>query len=86
MVATLNKGLHIYFKYNKKLGSMGRFKLNGTNVGWDMLNDNRQTEQLLPSIDINNNKKYKWVVKPTGDNIIYQCQKRLEDYIILLHH
>ena len=83
IVITPNKGLHIYFKYNKKLESTTRLKLNGKRIGWDILNDGRQAV-APPSSDISNNKKYRWVLRPTRDNIDHM-PKWIEDYIMLLH-
>lgn len=80
---TPNNGLHIYFKYNKKLSSTSRLKLNNNYIGWDILNDNRQAV-LPPSIDLYNNKKYKWLIRPTHNNIS-QIPNWLELYINLCH-
>ncbi len=83
IVITPNKGIHVYFKYNKNLESSIKLKLNNKYIGWDVLNNNKQAV-LPPSIDIYNNKKYKWVVSP-NETSITKMPIWLEQYIKLCH-
>lgn len=80
MVHSPNGGLHIYFRYNKKLSSFSRFTLRGKKVGWDLLNNDRQAV-VPPSVDKDSKKKYKWHISPDVAPII-EMPKWLEDYLI----
>lgn len=60
---TPSGGLHIYFRYNKNLHSFSKFKLRQKQIGWDLLNNDRQVV-APPSINPLTKKKYKWMVSP----------------------
>ncbi len=66
---TPNKGLHIYFKYNKNISSSSRLKIDNKRIGFDILNDGRQAV-IPPSTDLVNHKKYKWLNSPFTTPII----------------
>ncbi len=76
-VRTPSGGLHIYFKYNKKLKSFSRFSLRGNRIGWDLLNDDRQA--VLPPSRIEK-KKYRWIISPETTQLS-RMPKWLEDYL-----
>lgn len=78
MVKTPSGGLHIYFQYNKNLHSFSRFKLRGSLIGWDLLNNERQ---VVAPPSIINKKKYKWIRSPKT-TIIETMPKWLEDYLL----
>lgn len=59
MVRTPGGGMHIYFKYNRKLHSLSSFKLRGARIGWDLLNNDR-VAVLPPSKNIDTGKAYVW--------------------------
>jgi hypothetical protein len=80
MVYTPGKGYHIYFKYNPRLLSISRLRLNGKRIGWDVLNNDRQAVAPPSIID---NKKYKWIHSPLDTEII-NMPEWLESYILLL--
>lgn len=77
---TASGGLHIYFRYNKKLNSFSKFKLRGEYVGWDLLNNNRQAV-APPSVNTKLKKKYKWVVHPNQVEFA-KMPAWLEDYLL----
>ncbi len=80
MVATPNKGYHLYFKYNSKLSSTSKLHLNGQTIGWDVLNNGRQAT-AAPSILYG--KKYKWINR-LEDTPLMRMPQWLENYILLL--
>lgn len=80
MVATPNKGFHLYFKYNPKLSSTSKLHLNGQTIGWDLLNDGRQAT-TVPSVLYG--KKYKWI-NSLDDTPLIKMPQWLENYILLL--
>jgi hypothetical protein len=82
-VITPNKGIHMYFKYTKKLSSFSKFNLNGEKIGWDILNGNRQVV-IPPSIDIKNNKAYRWLISPDSTPLI-EMPSWLIGYILYVH-
>ena len=82
-VKTPSKGLHLYFKYNNKLSSFSRFKLNGESVGWDLLNNDRQA--VLPPSEISGKGKYKWLVSMEETPII-EMPAWLLNYILLVRY
>ncbi len=77
---TGSNGIHMYFRYNKKLYSFSRYKLRGKRIGWDLLNNDRQCV-APPSISLDTGKKYRWVVSP-NDVPFAQMPKWLEDYLM----
>lgn len=79
MARTASGGLHIYFRYNKKLNSFSKFKLRGEYIGWDLLNNNRQAV-APPSVNAKLKKKYKWIVHPSAVEFAKMPQW-LEDYL-----
>ena len=80
MTRTPSGGLHIYFRFNKHLHSFSRFKLRDEQIGWDLLNNDRQVV-APPSINSITKKKYTWV-NSLDDTPIAQIPKWLEDYLI----
>lgn len=79
IVRTASGGLHIYFRYNKKLRSFSRFNLRGKTIGWDLLNNDRQA--VAPPSLITAKAKYKWKVSPTKVELA-KMPKWLEDYLL----
>jgi len=80
MVRSPSGGLHIYFRYNKKLHSFSRFNLRGKPVGWDLLNNDRQAV-VPPSKNPITKKAYTWIINPK------ECEfapipQWLEDYLL----
>jgi len=71
-------GLHLYFKYNKKLKSTSRLKVNDTRIGWDILNNDRQ---CVAPPSVADNKKYRWKVDLS--NPIITMPLWIESYILL---
>lgn len=69
-------GIHVYFKYNKKLKSSIKLKINNKLIGWDVLNDGKQAV-LPPSVV--DGKKYKWIIREP----IITMPKWLEEYILM---
>lgn len=63
MCKTPSGGLHLYFRFNKNLHSFSKFKLRQKQIGWDLLNNDRQVV-APPSINVLTKKKYKWIVSP----------------------
>jgi hypothetical protein len=59
-VQTPSGALHMYFKYNNKIKSMNRIKVNNKKIGWDIKSDNGIII-APPSKDSKTQKKYKWV-------------------------
>ena len=80
MVKSPSGGLHIYFRYNKKLHSFSRFSLRGSTVGWDLLNNDRQAV-VPPSKNMETNKPYQWLVSPK-DVSFASMPKWLEEYLL----
>ena len=81
-VKSPNNGLHIYFQYNKKLPNSNRILVDGERIGWDIKNDG-SIITAPPSIDIDLNKRYKWVKgKGLNDLDIIDMPKWLEKYIL----
>jgi hypothetical protein len=81
-VKTPNNGLHIYFKYNKILPNCNRILVDNERIGWDIKSDGGIITSP-PSIDINLNKRYKWVKgKSLNDLNIIDMPKWLEKYIL----
>ncbi len=80
MVETPSGGLHLYFRYNKKIHSFSSFTLRGKQVGWDLLNNDRQAV-LPPSINTITKRKYKWVISPDETDFI-QIPQWLENYLL----
>jgi len=78
MVQSASGGLHIYFRYNKKLHSFSRFKLRDKYVGWDLLNNDRQA--VIPPSKIGTHK-YKWIVG-MDDAQLAAMPTWLEDYLL----
>lgn len=78
IVKTPNGGLHIYFKYNKKLKSSIKLQLGEHKIGWDVLNDGKQV--VLPPSVIDK-KKYSWVYK-LDEHPIIPMPLWLERYIL----
>jgi len=79
MVKSASGGIHIYFRYNNKLHSFSRFKLNGKYVGWDLLNNDRQA--VVPPSKIGS-RRYSWVVS-LHEAKLASMPKWLEDYLLL---
>lgn len=79
MARTASGGLHIYFRYNKKLKSFSRFKLRDQYVGWDLLNNNRQAV-APPSVNSKLKKKYKWIAHPSKTDLV-KMPAWLEEYL-----
>lgn len=79
MVRTASGGLHIYFRYNKKLKSFSKFKLRDQYIGWDLLNNNRQAV-APPSVISKSKKKYKWIVDPSKVDLA-KMPDWLEEYL-----
>lgn len=75
MVATPGRGLHIYFKYNPKLSSTTKLRVNGVSVGWDVLNDGRQV--VVPP-----STHYRWI-KSFDEAPLTRMPIWLEQYIQL---
>jgi hypothetical protein len=69
LVKTASGGLHYYFKYNKDLPNINKFKINNNNnkIGIDIINDKKQ---VIAPPSIIDNKKYKWII-----NLDYKIQK-----------
>jgi hypothetical protein len=82
MSMTPNKGLHLYFKYNNKLSSFSRFKLNDKKIGWDLLNNDRQAV-LPPSVDDSSKRAYKWIIS-LDDAPLIEMPIWLEQYLLLV--
>lgn len=80
MVHSPSGGLHIYFRYNKKLHSFSRFSLRGKTIGWDLLNNDRQAV-VPPSKNAITKKSYKWITTPSDVNFA-QMPQWLEDYLL----
>ncbi len=80
MVQSPSGGLHIYFRYNKKLHSFSRFSLRGQSIGWDLLNNDRQVV-APPSKNQITKKSYKWIVTPK-DIEFASMPQWLEDYLL----
>lgn len=80
MVKTPSGGIHIYFKYNKKLRSFSTFTLRDRRIGWDLLNNDRQVV-APPSINNATKKAYKWIVSPKTTQIA-QMPEWLESYLL----
>lgn len=81
-VKTPSDGLHIYFKYNKKLPNSNRILVDGEKIGWDIKSDGSIITSP-PSIDICLNKRYKWIKgKSLNDLDIIDMPKWLEKYIL----
>ncbi len=80
IVQSPSGGIHIYFRYNKKIHSFSRFRLRGRVVGWDLLNNDRQAV-VPPSINEITKKPYKWVVSPK-DVEFAPMPQWLEDYLL----
>ena len=74
-VKTISGGYHLYFKYNSKLSSTSKLRLNNKYIGWDILNDGRQAV-APPSIN------YKWI--QSLDTPLAKMPTWLEYYILLL--
>lgn len=82
MAKTPSGGLHIYFKYNKKIPNFNRISINGEKIGWDGIGDNRQ---VIAYPSIINEIKYKWIKNKSLDDVkIINIPKWLEK--ILLEH
>jgi Bifunctional DNA primase/polymerase, N-terminal len=79
-VRTSSGGLHIYFKYNKRLHSFSRFTLKGTKIGWDLLNNDRQAV-VPPSKNSITKKAYEWVVSPFDVGFV-NVPSWLEEYLL----
>lgn len=80
MVRTASGGLHIYFRYNKKLKSFSKYKLRGEYVGWDLLNNNRQAV-APPSVNTKLKKKYRWITSPSTVDFV-KMPTWLEEYLM----
>jgi hypothetical protein len=80
VVQSPSGGLHIYFRYNKKLHSFSRFTLRGKTIGWDLLNNDRQAV-VPPSKNMTTGKEYKWLVSPEQCDFASMPQW-LEDYLM----
>lgn len=78
IVKTPSNGLHIYFRYNKRLHSFSRYTLRGKRIGWDLLNNDRQ---CVAPPSISSGKKYKWIVHPAEASFA-SMPKWLEDYLL----
>lgn len=73
-------GLHIYFKYNKKIPTTYRIKIDDKKIGWDIKSDNSVITSPPSVID---GKKYKWIKnKSLDDAKIISMPKWLEIFII----
>lgn len=80
MVKTPSGGLHLYFRYNKKIHSFSKFHLRGSTIGWDLLNNDRQVV-APPSFIDTPSKNYKWVITPEETDFIHMPQW-LENYLL----
>lgn len=74
IVKTQSGGLHIYFRFNKKLHSFSRFTLRGKKIGWDLMNNNRQV--VVP----NSENEYSWKVS-IEDTPIAVMPSWLDEYL-----
>ena len=74
IVKTQSGGLHIYFRFNKKLHSFSRFTLRGKKIGWDLMNNNRQV--VIP----NSENEYSWKVS-IEDTPIAVMPNWLDEYL-----
>ncbi len=81
IVQTASGGIHIYFKYNKKLHSFSRFTLKGQRVGWDLLNNDRQAV-VPPSVNPITKKAYTWIATPEEVPFAHMPQW-LEEYLLM---
>ena len=80
IVKSPNGGIHIFFKYNKKIPTMYRIKVNGKKIGWDVKSDNGVVITEPSIIDGN---KYKWVKdRSLNDVEIISMPIWLEKYIL----
>ena len=76
-MVTSPTGLHIYFKYNKKIPTTYRIKVNDTKIGWDIKSDNSVITSPPSIID---GKKYKWIRNRSLDDVtILSMPKYLAD-------
>ena len=72
-------GLHIYFKYNKKIPTTYRIKIDDKKIGWDIKSDNSVSTTSPSRID---GKKYKWIRNRSLDDVeIISMPKWLENFI-----
>lgn len=73
-------GLHLYFKYNTKLKTMYRIKVNNDKIGWDIKSND---SMVIAPPSMINGKKYKWQKNKSLDDLdIINMPKWLERYII----
>ena len=73
-------GIHLFFKYNKKIPTMYRIKVNGQKIGWDIKSDNGVVITEPSTID---GKKYKWLKDKSLDDVdIISMPIWLEKYIL----
>ena len=73
-------GLHIYFKYNKKIPTTYRIKVDGKKIGWDIKSDN---SVITSSPSVIDDKKYKWIRNKSLDDVkIISMPKWLETFIL----
>ncbi len=76
--------LHIYFKYNSKVHSSNNFKLRGSSIDWDLLNNDRYVIAPGSTVKVNGKSKdYKWMVSPHDASIVSMPQW-LEEYLSML--
>ncbi len=79
MAYTASGGLHIYFRYNKKLRSFSRYDLRGKAIGWDLMNNDRLV--VVPPSTITAKNKYKWKASPAKVDFA-KMPKWLEEYLL----
>ena len=73
-------GLHIYFKYNKKIPTTYRIKVDGKKIGWDIKSDN---SVITSPPSIIGDKKYKWIRNKSLDDVkTIHMPKWLETFIL----
>jgi hypothetical protein len=73
-------GIHIYFKYNKKLPTTYRIKIDNQKIGWDVKSDNSVINAPPSIVD---NVKYKWIRNKSLDDVkIISMPLWLEKFII----
>jgi hypothetical protein len=79
-VNTPSGGVHLYFKFNKKLHTMYRIKVDDKKIGWDIKSNN---SIIIAPPSIINGNKYKWVKNKSLDDVnILNMPKWLEKFIL----
>lgn len=80
VVKSPNGGIHMFFKYNKKIPTMYRIKIDNKKIGWDIKSDGSVVTSPPSMI---NKKKYKWESNRNLDNTkIISMPLWLEKFIL----